>query len=335
MQSNATQIARAIAQLYALTGSFDAPGGNVLFAAVPAANVAGEDLLSPEQRARTLGRADRPLGPARWQHVTSDDVYRGILDRRPYPVRGLVGFGANLLMAHADSGRGRQALSALDFLRACHVHDLTVEQALVPPVASVRAQALRLVASAGVVVQLRPRSSPARADSNVFDLARRLGRGDHFFDGDIEAAWRHQLAPSGVTLDALRANPGGVRVPLQTRHRKFAEESGGAPRGFATPTRKIELYSETMREHGYPALPVYEPPLVGPSSRPDLARRFPLILTCAKHLLFCETQHRALPSLRRHARDPEVELHPAAAARGSRPARAIETPRAACGRGHG
>src|SRR5262249_30261721 len=34
----------------------------------------------------------------------------------------------------------------------------------------------------------------------------------------------------------------------------------------------------------------------------------------AKHALFCESQHRALPSLRRKARDPEVELHPATAA---------------------
>ena len=41
MQTNSTQIARAIAQLYVLTGSFDAPGGNVLFPAVPTANVAG------------------------------------------------------------------------------------------------------------------------------------------------------------------------------------------------------------------------------------------------------------------------------------------------------
>jgi anaerobic selenocysteine-containing dehydrogenase len=45
-----------------------------------------------------------------------------------------------------------------------------------------------------------------------------------------------------------------------------------------------------------------------------LAERFPLILTCAKHLLFCESQHRALPSLRRRALDPEVEMHPSAAA---------------------
>jgi anaerobic selenocysteine-containing dehydrogenase len=45
--------------------------------------------------------------------------------------------------------------------------------------------------------------------------------------------------------------------------------------------------------------------------------RFPLILTCAKDTLFCESQHRALPSLRRRARDPEVEIHSStAAARG-------------------
>jgi anaerobic selenocysteine-containing dehydrogenase len=72
-----------------------------------------------------------------------------------------------------------------------------------------------------------------------------------------------------------------------------------------------------MLEHDYPPLPVYEEPLLSPRSRPDLAERFPLILTCAKHTLFCETQHRALPSLRRRAPDPEVELHPeAATARG-------------------
>ena len=56
MQSSSTQIARAIAQLYALTGCLDARGGNVLFAAAPSANVAGEDLLTAAQRARNMPR---------------------------------------------------------------------------------------------------------------------------------------------------------------------------------------------------------------------------------------------------------------------------------------
>jgi anaerobic selenocysteine-containing dehydrogenase len=69
-----------------------------------------------------------------------------------------------------------------------------------------------------------------------------------------------------------------------------------------------------MLNYGYPALPEYVEPLVGPRSRPDLVERYPLILTCAKNTLFCETQHRGLPSLRRQAMEPEVELHPATAA---------------------
>ena len=325
-QSNATQIIRAISLLYALTGSFDAQGGNVLFPGVPAANVAGEELISAGQRARALGLPERPLGPSRWESVTTDEVYRAILEQRPHAVRGMVGFGANLLLAHADVLRGRAALTALDF----YVHaDLfmspTAELAdIVLPVATpFERESLKIgfdvSPAAQSLVQLRrpvvePRGE-ARSDTRiVFDLACRLGLGAHFWEGDIETAYRHQLGPSGVSLEALRESPSGVRVPLRTRYRKYAEQEEGAPRGFATPTRKIELYSEVFLEHGYPPLPGHEEPLVGPRSRPDLAARYPLILTCAKHTQFCESQHRGLPSLRRRAPDPEVELHPAAAA---------------------
>jgi len=325
-QSNATQIFRAISMLYALTGSFEARGGNVLFPSAPATNVAGDELLSAEQLAPALGRQERPLGPARWGWVTTDEVYRGILEQHPYAVRGLVGFGANLLLAHADVRRGREALTALDF----YVHaDLfmnpTAELAdVVLPVASpFEREGLKIgfdvSEAAQSLVQLRrpvvePRGE-ARSDTDiVFDLACRLGLGAHFWDGDVDAAYRYQLGPSGVSLEALRGDPAGVRVPLQTRYRKYAEQKDGIPNGFATPTGKIEFYSETLLEHGYPPLPDHEEPLIGPRSRPELAERYPLILTCAKHTQFCESQHRALPSLRRRARDPEVELHPGAAA---------------------
>jgi anaerobic selenocysteine-containing dehydrogenase len=114
-QSNSTQIFRAISFLYALTGSFDAPGGSVVFPSVPTPNVAGIELSTPEQRGLPLELTDRPLGGSRSEWVTSDEVYRAIMEQRPYAVRGLVGFGANLLLAHADVHRGRDALTALDF----------------------------------------------------------------------------------------------------------------------------------------------------------------------------------------------------------------------------
>jgi anaerobic selenocysteine-containing dehydrogenase len=164
-----------------------------------------------------------------------------------------------------------------------------------------------------------PPPGQARPDTDIiFDLAKRLGLGDQFWGGDIEAAYRHQLGPSGVSLEQLRARPEGIRVALDTRHAKHAEvDAHGHPRGFPTPSRKVELWSETFRDAGYAALPGFVEPPIGPQARPDLAARYPLVLTCAKPTLFCQTQHRALPGLRKRAMDPEVELHPhAAAARG-------------------
>jgi anaerobic selenocysteine-containing dehydrogenase len=331
--SNTTQTVRAIAQLYALLGSFDAPGGNVLFPSVPTNPIDGAELLSDAQRAKAVGLATRPLGPARFELVTGEDVYSAALDGAPYRVRGLVCFGANLVMAHGDSARGRDALAALDFfVHADLFMSPTAELAdLVLPVTSAfEAEGLKIgfeiSAEAQSLVQLRsPVAAPrgeARSDLQiVFALAERLGLGAQFWNGDLDAAWRHQLAPSGITLEQLRAAPAGVRVPLATRHRKYAELDGATPRGFRTPSRKVELYSELLASHGHaplpewqaPALPARAAPTDGTSPRgrgADLATRFPLILTCAKTLWFCETQHRNLPSLRRRLPDPQVELHP-------------------------
>lgn len=324
--ANATQTARSMSLLYALTGCFDRPGGNVLLPAPPSAPITGEELPAAKGMAPPVGLTERPLGPARFGSITARDLYRAILDGEPYPVRTLVGFGSNILLAHAGGDRGREALAALEFYTHADLFMTpTAELAdVVLPVASpFEREALKLgfevSAEAQSLVQLRQAvvSPPgeARADTDIiFDLAGRLGLAEHFWNGDIEAAYRHQLAPSGVTMEQLRAAPEGVRVTLQTRYAKHAEPGvDGSAVGFATPSRKVELYSETFLEHGYPPLPEFEEPQIGPTARPDLAARFPLILTNAKPTVFCQTQHRALPSLRRRSPHPEVELHPTAA----------------------
>jgi anaerobic selenocysteine-containing dehydrogenase len=328
--ANATETARAMAMLYALTGSFDAAGGNVLFPAVPAGSITGEDLPAAKRLAPAIGFAERPLGPARWNHVSPQDFYRAVLEDTPYPVRGLIGFGANLLLAHGDPVRGRAALVALDFYAHTDLF-MTPTAALadiVLPVASCfEREALKIgfeiSAEAQSRVQLRHAivapPGEARSDTDViFDLAARLGLGDHFWNGDVDAAYRQQLGPSGITLDQLRAEPAGLQKPLTTQHIKYAaSDDKRNPRGFPTPSRKIEFWSETFLDHGYSAMPDFVEPPIGPVARPDLAASFPLILTCAKPSLFCQTQHRALPSLRKRALHPEIELNPAtAAARG-------------------
>lgn len=325
--SGTTQIIRAIDVLYALTGCLDAPGGNVLFTPVPANPIQGPELLDPEQWGKAIGLDDWPLGPPRFGFVTGEGFYTAALEGRPYRPRGLVSFGSNLLMAHGDSARGRDALQTLDF----HVHlDLfmspTGEQAdiVLPVTGAFEAEGVQIgfevSQEAQSLVQLRaplvPPVGEARSDVEViFDLATRLGLGEHFFGGDVDAGWAFQLEPSGVTLQQLRDHPAGIRLPLETRHRKYAVVGDdGVPAGFDTPTGRIELYAEGLLDVDQPPVPTFTEPGLSPRSRPDLADEFPLVLTCAKVLHFCETQHRQVASLRRHAPDPEVELHPHTAA---------------------
>ncbi|MBI3756590.1 MAG: molybdopterin-dependent oxidoreductase [Deltaproteobacteria bacterium] len=324
--ANVTETARAMALLYALTGCFDAPGGNVLLPTVPSASVTGEDLPAAQRMAPALGVVERPLGPARWNHITARDLYRAILEDAPYPVRGLIGFGSNMLLSHADGGYGRVALAALDFYAHADLFmtpTAMLADVVLPVASAFEREALKIgfeiSTEAQSLIQFRqaivPPPGEARADTEiVFALARRLGLTTQFWDGDIEAAYRHQLAPAGVTLEEVRAQAAGVRAPLQVRYAKHAElDAQGHPRGFATPSRRIEIYSETFLENGYAPLPDFAEPAVGPVARPDLIARFPLVLTCAKPTLFCQSQHRALPSLRRRSPDPEVTLHPEAA----------------------
>jgi anaerobic selenocysteine-containing dehydrogenase len=325
--ANTTETARAIAILYALTGSFDAPGGNVLLPSVPTPSLAGEDLTATRPLAPAVGYSDRPLGPARWGSVSTQDFYRAVLEGTPYPVRTLLGFGANLLLAQADPVRGRAAISSLDFYAHADLfmNPTAALADIVLPIASCfEREALKIgfeiSEDAQSHVQLRSRIVPppgeARSDTDViFELAARLGLAKQFWNGDVEAAYRDQLGPSGLSLEQLRAEPTGRRVPLTTAYLKHqALDEQGNARGFPTPTRRVEFWSETFADHGYSALPdTVEPPTSAvPSVEP--ASHFPLVLTCAKPSVFCQSQHRALTSLRKRALDAEVELHSATAA---------------------
>jgi anaerobic selenocysteine-containing dehydrogenase len=323
--TNASQTVRAISLLYALTGSWDAPGGNVRPTRPAVNDLAPLSLLPEAQRERALGLAERPLGPARLGWVTGVDTYRAILEGRPYRVRGMVGFGANLLLSQPDASVARAALTRLEFLVYADLF-LTPTAALadvVLPVSSAwEREGLRVgfgPTHAGERhIQLRPAVVPplgeARSDTwIVCELAKRLGLGDRFFGGDVDAGHDFMLQPTSVTVKALRARPEGISVPVALRYRRHAEPRADGVVGFSTPSRRVEIYAGALLEAGQAPLPDYVEPAASPVSRPDLAARYPLVLTTAKVVQFCHSQHRGLPRLRRHRPDPQVELHPVAA----------------------
>ena len=102
----------------------------------------------------------------------------------------------------------------------------------------------------------------------------------------------------------------------EPNYKKYSKKNqDGLARGFATPSKKIELYCHTFAAHGYPPLPEYAEPAVSPLSRPELASDYPLVLTNAKFTTFVHSQQRALRSLRKASPEPSAALHPETAAR--------------------
>ena len=296
------------------------PGG-----AAPFIDISGGELLAPQQRSKALGLAERPLGPGLNGWVTARDVWRAVLRGAPYPVRMLVSFGTNLLVSQPDPDLTERALAALDF----HVHadfflNATASRAdLVLPVAtSWELEGLRTGFDASLEglrrVQLRPpviaAVGEARSDTDiVLGLAERLGLSDTFFGGSADAGHDHALSPTGITVERLRAAPEGVvvggSVPLEAH---AVTDADGIARGFPTPTRRVEVYSERLHAHGQRPVPRFDPEDLVPADP-----RFPLRLGSAKTVAYCHSQHRNIASLRRLMPDPILEMAAVdAAARG-------------------
>lgn len=313
----ATQTERAIALLYALTGSFDAPGGNVCFSKLPANRVNELELLSRPQRDKALGFADRPLGPPSQGWITADDLYTSIIDGEPYRVRALFAFGGNMLLSQADSRRGKQALESCEFHVHCDLVETPTSQLadIVLPVATPwEREALRVgfdIDELGEeLVQFRQKVvepvGEARSDTwIVFELAKRLGLAENFFGGEIEAGWNHILQPLGISVDVLRERPEGIRIPLQHQYRKYAMRQGAGFRGFNTPTGRVEVYSELLLGCGYEPVPGFETLATEFAGNTD---DYPLVLTSAKNGYFCHTEHRNIASLRKRSMEPGVEI---------------------------
>lgn len=325
--TNATQSERAVSTLYALCGSFDRVGGNRVRIGPPVNSVNALSLLPDEQRAKALGLAQRPIGPPAHGWVTARDTYHAILESEPYRVRAMMAFGANLPLSQAETALAHQALSQLEFHVHCDLFETpTAKYAdiLLPVNTPWEHEGLRVGFEiddrAAGLVQLRQRMVAPRGESRsdneiLFDLAVRLGMGDDFFGGSLDAGWNHLVEPLGLTVAQLRAQPEGIACAIDAREKKYAMPTCTGVRGFDTPTRRVELYSETLLRQGQPPIATFVEPYDSPrDANATQQGRFPYVLSSAKNGFYCHSQHRSLPSLRKRAPDPIAELSPVLAA---------------------
>lgn len=330
--NSGVQAIRALWTLQALAGHLDVPGGK-LFKMRERTRTARLLTEPPADAPKPIGAEEYPI-----YHEVRNEGHgalwpRAILEGKPYPLRALIVAGSSLITSWPNPKQWRRALAALDYLVIVNrfpTADAAFADIILPAATYFEIESYMLYDDR---VQLRQKTveprGEARNDYLIFaELAERLGYG-HRWPQSEEAMIRYALEGTGVTLEALRANPKGVPIhnpPMQ--YRKY--ETGGLREdgkpGFNTPTGKFEITSEWLRQHGFNALPVYTEPSEGPLARPDLTEplrstqdeAYPLVFNSgARSQWAFRSQHHNIPSLVKKHPHPLVHMHTDdAAARG-------------------
>ena len=307
---NAFQSLRAILVLMGITGNIDVPGGNVFYPAPPLAYPDLREKLGSGQEAKRIGgQKFKALNHAGFAHPPS--LFRTILSGEPYPVKALVVVGSNVVTTYPNTARVIEALKKLELLV---VHDIfmtpTAEYAdiVLPAAANLEREEPRLhlhIKGPGAMFMdtvSRKLASVGERRSDwefMIGLGGALGYREHF--PSLEALADDALRPMGMTWNELKAHD---YVPIPIEYRKYEKT------GFGTPTGKFELYSTTLKGWGHDPLPSHVEPAESPVSTPERYKDYPLLLiTGAKQTQYYHSQGRQIPSLRKLAPEPLLEMH--------------------------
>ena len=312
--SNGVQNHRAIILLSALTGNFEVPGGNRrLPDHLPTNNITLHERIT--DFAPGLGTDRFPIWTKLFGEMESNVLADRIESGDSYPIKAIFGAGLNL-MFFPNSNRFVEALRKLDMIIITeYFHTPTTQFAdIVLPIASWLERPILITHPGGYVSLIEPVIEPVGESwpewKIIFELGKKLGLGDEFWDGDFEKCLSYILEPSGITLEELRRNPEGIKYPVPPRPAKYYEKAG-----FQTPSGKVEISSSILAQHGHEPLPVYKEPMESPVSRPDLVSSFPLVMTSgARKLPFTHSQYQNIPQLRQMQPEPLVEINPSDAA---------------------
>ena len=286
-----------------------------------------------------------------WPSAHTPSLWNAALHSDPYAVKAMVVIAANPTLTCANSRIVEAALRKLDFLVVADLFMTpTAELADIVLPASTFLETTRFVTydthadhgwNATSRIALSPKVSEPIGESwpdwkILCELGKKMGYGPYFPWKTEEEAIDDTLEPLGITCEELREHPEGILISVPPfLYQEFTGFFGklvrGAlrlvkfrdypdmyrkyeARGFMTPSKKVEIYSERLKELGHDPLPVYTEPAESPVSRPDLAQDYPLILIAGSKLEpYTHSMMRNIPALRKHCPHNLLEIHPVTA----------------------
>jgi len=312
------QTIRAIATISAITGSIDVPGGSVYFPPIMVKNFGVEETLEEHI---PVG-AEYPLfSKFTLGERTCSKVTEQIVSEKPYSIKALLIQGANPVVTWPNTNKVKKAFEKLELLVVADpfMTDTAKMADVVLPCATFveREDVILIYIShrpTSLFAKVRKVIEPlgnSRPDWKIWsELGKKMGYGEYFpWKSDRELI-EDMLEPTNFSYDQLDQSPGGLYHTPQM-FRKY--QRFGFP---LTPSKKVEIYSQQMKELGYNPLPTYHEPAESPVSRPDLAEKYPLILNAgARTVAYVHSRFRNVPSLRKLVPEPLVSIHPETASK--------------------
>lgn len=214
--------------------------------------------LGPTGRARADGARTKFLRGA----TAMQELIEPMITGEPYPIKGLIVYGVNLLNSLPNVERTKEALKQLDFVLVIDVlpqeHVAWADVVFPEATALERHDDLWVVAHKTPYISMRePAVEPLYETKPGWWMARelglRLGLEKYFKWETAEEYLNDRLTSIGSSLDKMREQKG---VIIQKGKPYFADYNGSSP--FHTPSGKIEFYSRELALAGYDPLPVYE-----------------------------------------------------------------------------
>ncbi|MCI0546714.1 MAG: molybdopterin-dependent oxidoreductase [Candidatus Rokubacteria bacterium] len=287
------QAIRAVALLPGVVGAYDRPGGGAL-------------LMTAAAFGLNAAALRKPSGPVETRMVNHARLGKALLELDRPPIRALLIAANNPAVTCPDATAVRRGLSREDLFTVVHdpfLTDTARHADLVLPAATYLETEDLYRAYGTYYLQFGPRavSPQGEAWSNhrlAQELARRMGVTDRVFSMSTDELVAELFRGASGTAAGL--DPATVRAagPL-----KLAPTGG---QRFATPSGKLEFYSETLAAQGLPAMPDWAPDPVEVSG----ASRWPLRLLTAPGYFQSHTAYAGVPSLRAREGSPSCILHP-------------------------
>ncbi len=293
---NGFQTTRAIAILAAITGNVDVEGGLIFNPSIQIKDITLKELLPASGKV--------PFWKERFPLAKDCSAYLSdvILSENPYPIKVLIVFKSNPVLTLPDTKKFIRAMKKLElvvvhdiFLTAtCNYADIVLPASTFFEKSEIDAVPLKKYRWVRIKRRVVEPVGEAKSEAEfIIALARKMGYRDYFSYSSEDEIVRELLEGTEVEDYSLEELERGILLenPIGEIRKK----------GFPTPSGKIELFPDILRQ-----MKMYE---LAPVSDAETTPEYPYVLiTGARTSPYYHSQFRNIEPLRRINPEPLAEV---------------------------